>query len=206
MVSLSKDDSANVHFVLASGSPRRKQLLENLGASLEVIPGDLDENTPLTDPEAVVRHLAQEKASLVARALPEEKKPFVVLGADTIVVLGKQILGKPQSHQEAFDMLMSLSGKEHQVYTGVCVIDSSGSLDCTVCVSRVFFRKLEEKEVEYYVATEEPMDKAGAYALQGIASAFVEKVDGCYTNIIGLPVPDTITLLRRHGVKLLGIP
>lgn len=195
-----------VRLVLASGSPRRKELLENLGARPEIIPGNIDEQTDLKDPVKVVEFLSLEKARAVVQQLGADKQPCVVLGADTIVVLGDRILGKPTSAKDAADMLMALSGKQHQVYTGVSLVTSAGLSESFVCCSNVCFRQLSTAEVEHYVATGEPMDKAGAYALQGIASAFVEKVEGCYTNIIGLPLPDTISLLRRHGVRVLGMP
>ncbi len=195
-----------VRLVLASGSPRRRELLQLLGLEFEVIPADIDERTTLSDPVEVVVGLAQAKAQAVAQSLPDDGGRCLVLGADTIVVLGDKILGKPESREEAFQMLTRLSGRSHKVYTGVSVLDSAGSGESIWCESQVFFRVLEEREIRYYVSTDEPMDKAGAYALQGIASGFVEKVDGCYTNIIGLPVPDTISLLRRHDVRVLGMP
>lgn len=206
LVDSADGNSRLVRLVLASGSPRRKALLESLGARPEIVPGNLDEHTELRDPSRVVEFLSLEKARAVAADLPADKHPCVVLGADTIVVLGERILGKPDTRKDAYDMLMTLSGKQHQVYTGVSLVDSSGVSESLVCVSNVYFRTLHPQEVECYVATDEPMDKAGAYALQGIAAAFVEKVEGCYTNIIGLPLPDTISLLRRHGVRVLGMP
>lgn len=192
--------------VLASGSPRRRELLQTMEVEFEVIAGDIDETTSCTDPVQVVTALALEKAQAVAGSLSDDGRRRIVLGADTIVVLGDNILGKPTSRENAFQMLSALSGRTHEVYTGVALIDSQAESESIFCASKVVFRLLDEAEIRYYVSTDEPMDKAGSYALQGMASAFVEKVDGCYTNIIGLPVPDTISLLRRHGVRVLGMP
>ena len=192
--------------VLASGSPRRLELLQNLGLQFTVQSSDVDEYTAEQDPAAVVVLLSLAKARAVADKLKQSSaEPALVLGADTIVVLGAEILGKPTSTQNAYEMLMSLSGKEHKVYTGVSIVEVPGGVEESIFqASSVFFRKLSAEEARFYAESGEPMDKAGAYALQGIASAFVEKVDGCYSNIIGLPVPATVRLLRRHGVRVMG--
>lgn len=197
--------------VLASGSPRRKELLETIGVKFEIISSDIDESVSITDPKEVVEQLALAKARAVAETLVGQQRA-VVLGADTLVILDDRILGKPESRASAFEMLKSLSGRAHKVYTGVAVVEAdenfgpASNSEAIHCVSTVVFREIADAEIQYYVATDEPMDKAGAYALQGMASAFVAKVDGCYTNIIGLPVPDTISLLRRHDVRVLGLP
>lgn len=203
--SLAKSASL-IRFVLASASPRRRDLLAALGVEFEVRAGSVDETTALLDPGQVVLHLSLLKAQAVAAELTSDGRRQLVLGADTIVVLAGKILGKPASSAEAIAMLTSLSGQEHQVFTGITLLDSQGQTESVFCVSRVFFRALASAEIRYYVSTGEPMDKAGAYALQGIASAFVERIDGCYTNIIGLPMPSTISLLRRHGLEVLGLP
>ncbi len=130
----------------------------------------------------------------------------LVLSADTVVVIGQEILGKPSTREHAYQMLMRLSGRSHRVYTGVALINAkSGEREVRHEVSTVFFRSLDPAEVRWYAKTEEPMDKAGAYALQGIASVFVDKVEGCYTNIIGLPMPLTLRMLRNAGVTVMGM-
>jgi septum formation protein len=129
----------------------------------------------------------------------------LVLGADTVVVIDGRVIGKPGSRKQAIEMLSRLSGRCHEVFTGVALVESSGSVPSTGYeVSRVYMRPIHAREMEAYVDTGEPMDKAGAYALQGIASAFVERIEGCFTNIIGLPVPLVVRLLRGAGVPVLG--
>lgn len=191
--------------VLASASPRRQDLLRSLGLEFDIIPSQIEEITDKQDPADIVLFLSLAKAQEVAQKLPANSQPVLVLGSDTIVVLAAEVLGKPQSKEEAFQMLMRLSGKEHQVYTGVSIVELPlGSSRSCYRASSVFFRRISPEEARFYVETGEPMDKAGAYALQGIASAFVERIEGCYSNIIGLPVSDTVRLLREHGLSVLG--
>lgn len=194
------------YLVLASGSPRRQEFLLNLGLEFEVIASHIDESTDKTDPAEIVCWLSLSKAREVAGRIKSEfKERTLVLGSDTIVVLDKQILGKPESTEQAYEMLMSLSGKEHQVFTGVSIVEIPDEKEESIYrASSVFFRSLRPQEARYYAESGEPMDKAGAYALQGMAAAFVEKIEGCYSNIIGLPVPDTVQLLRRHGMTVMG--
>jgi septum formation protein len=138
-----------------------------------------------------------------------ELERLVILGADTIVVSGSTYLAKPSSKQDACNMLLMLSGKAHEVYTGLAVISlAADSHELVVTTdfekSLVFMRKLAAVEIEAYVATGEPMDKAGAYAVQGTGGALIEKIDGCFSNVIGLPMTKTINLLRQAGIKVLG--
>jgi septum formation protein len=199
-----------VRLILASQSPRRVEMLKRLGITFDTMPSDIDEATDLTDPPAVVEFLAEAKAKHIVGLLESkdsEDGDTWVLGADTVVVLANDILGKPSSREHAYQMLMRMSGRHHRVYTGVCLINAkTGEQFKEHEVSSVFFRSLDSAEVRAYAKTEEPMDKAGAYALQGAASAFVHKVDGCYTNIIGLPMPLTVNMLRNAGMKVLGMP
>jgi septum formation protein len=199
--------SIEPHLVLASGSPRRRELLQSVGIKFTVTPSSVDETSAEKDPRKLVIDLSLEKARDVAariNANPEERT--LVLGSDTIVVLDDQILGKPASSDNAYEMLMQLSGRAHQVYTGVSIVELPGGREESICqCSSVFFRELDPAEALYYANSEEPMDKAGAYALQGTAAAFVEKVDGCYSNIIGLPLPATVKLLRKFGMKVMGV-
>lgn len=195
--------------ILASGSPRRVELLRSLNLTFEVIPSQIDENTDETRPQLVVEELSIRKAKAVAELIRErsvtEEKIFVI-GADTIVVLGDQILGKPANRQEAIAMLSSLSGQCHFVYTGLALIDIAGGITCSdYRVSRVFFRVLHPKEIEAYADSSEPYDKAGSYALQGLGSSFIEKIEGCYTNVIGLSVPAMVSMLRKSGIAVLGL-
>jgi septum formation protein len=197
-----------VRLVLASQSPRRIEMLKLLGVTFDTMPSEIDETTELTDAPELVEFLAQAKAQHIANQLAlHDGGDTLVLGADTVVVLGNDILGKPTTREHAYQMLMRMSGRHHRVLTGVCVLSlRTGESLVKHEVSSVFFRSLDPAEVRTYAKTEEPMDKAGAYALQGAASAFVDKVDGCYSNIIGLPMPLTVKMLRQSGLKVLGMP
>jgi len=205
--------------VLASASPRRETLLRQLGLSFVVIPSDIQEVIDESlAPAQLVTELASQKANFVAQSLPvieaskvtENQAQTIVIGADTIVVLDKKILGKPNTKEEAIEMLSFLSGMVHEVYTGIAmiVLKNDGLKNDSVTesqVSKVRFKQLRQAEIEAYVATQEPMDKAGAYALQGIGAAFVESIEGCYTNVIGLPIPTLVQMLRNLGVTVLGL-
>ncbi len=181
--------------VLASHSPRRREILAAAGIEFEVRPAAVDETRlPGEDPVAHVKRLAQAKALAVAAAPGE-----IVLGADTVVVVDREVLGKPSTAGEAARMLRLLSGREHQVITGICL--RAGERLVTDAVStRVHFQPLSEPEIEAYVASGEPMDKAGAYAIQGLASKFIDRVEGCYFNVVGLPV----AVVYRHLHELAG--
>lgn len=184
-------------------------MLKLLGITFDTIPSDIDETSDKTDPAEFVEHLAYTKAKTIAdKVTPSsEGGKTLVLGADTVVVLGHEILGKPTTREHAYQMLMRMSGRHHRVLTGVSIICvESGETLTDHEVSSVFFRSLDSAEVRCYAKTEEPMDKAGAYALQGTASAFVDKIDGCYSNIIGLPMPLTVKMLRQSGLRVLGMP
>ena len=184
--------------VLASGSPRRRDLLSAMGIAFEVIPADIPEIPREGEaPEPMALRFAKEKARAVASLSPDEPRRWV-LAADTIVVLGDRVLGKPKSPEHAVEMLMALVGRTHQVITGVTVTNSTGSEEFSTAVaSQVVMRPTPREELEAYVATGEPLDKAGAYALQGEGSRFVEAVEGSETNVIGLPVAETLMLLAN---------
>ncbi|MBX9689353.1 MAG: Maf family protein [Candidatus Obscuribacterales bacterium] len=190
--------------ILASASPRRLQFLKNLGLDFTVIPSHIEEFSEKSEAADIVEDLALMKARDVASKL-DKNNNSIVLAADTIVVRDQDLLGKPRSKEEAYEMLMSLSGRAHQVYTGVAIVRVKDNFCKSLSrVSSVYFRKLLDTEARCYANSEEPSDKAGAYALQGTAAAFVERVEGCYTNIIGLPVSDTVLLLREFGMTVLG--
>ncbi len=185
-----------VPLVLASRSPRRQALLSTLGLSFRVIPAEIEENIGKDlPPEVLVEELAHRKAQAVASRFPEA----AILAADTVVVRDTKILGKPSSPEEAQEMLRSLSGTWHQVFTGVCLLwKERQKLFHTV--TEVRFRVLTPEEIRAYISTGEPMDKAGAYAIQGLAAAFVEGVKGSVTGVVGLPLAETIKILQEWGV------
>jgi len=188
--------------VLASGSPRRADLLARLGLDPEIRPAAVDE-TPLAGepPLELVVRLADAKARAVRHPTADE----VVLAADTIVVLDDQALGKPRDDAEAAAMLRRLSGRTHEVLTALAVHRGPRHHRTTV-TTQVRFRALTDTEVAWYLATGEPRDKAGAYALQGAGAALVDHLDGSDTNVIGLPLATTVQLLRRAGLDVLTPP
>ncbi len=190
--------------VLASQSPRRRELLERLGLALEVRPAHADEAVlPGEAARAYAARVAREKARAVARDAAAGDE--VVLGADTVVVLRGEVLGKPRDADDARRMLARLSGSRHEVLTAVCVRRNAGSpgveLEALV-ETAVRFGPLSSAAVDWYVSTGEPLDKAGAYAIQGAGGAFVLDVSGSVSNVVGLPLAETVDLLRRAGLPL----
>lgn len=189
--------SACEPLVLASASPRRRELLAGLGLRFRVVPSPHEEPPVGARPEMGVRRSAFFKA----RSVAEREPSSWVLGADTVVVLGGLIFGKPGSPEEAARMLRSLSGRSHSVFTAVCLIHMRrGFSQMELIQTRVEFRELSEAEIAAYVRTGEPMDKAGAYGIQGLGAAFVKGVSGSYTNVVGLPLAETLTMLQKNGV------
>jgi septum formation protein len=190
--------------ILASSSPRRKELLEKLGLRFEVIPSLIDE-IPLRDesPEDFALRTSTEKALSVSRSLDSDS---VVIGADTIVVIGGEILGKPKDEEEATIMLEKIAGREHGVITGFSIVKPEAEILYRNFVeSRVKIKTLAPCEIEGYIKTGEPMDKAGAYGAQGIGAFMIEEIHGSYTNVVGLPLAQVIDVLTRLGVlKLFG--
>jgi septum formation protein len=181
--------------VLASASPRRRALLEQLGIPLHVDPAHLDENVRAGEtPERYVVRLAREKAEAVRRRHDDA----TVLAADTSVVLGGAVLGKPATPDEALAMLRSLSGRSHQVLTAVAVAGAGERL----VTAAVTFAPATEAALRWYVSTGEPMDKAGAYAVQGIGGFLVEHIEGSHSAVVGLPLVETLALLREAGYLL----
>ena len=183
--------------VLASGSPRRRELLSRLSIPFEVITADVDETCSL-GARAAVYELACRKAKAVARLCPGR----YILAADTLVSLDDRPLGKPATEADAASMLRRLSGRTHQVHTGVCVISPSGALFADTDTSDVTFAPLSEQAIWDYIATKEPMDKAGAYALQGHAALWIPEIRGSSSGIIGLPLFLTGRLLKEAGYPL----
>lgn len=189
--------------ILASASPRRRELLASSGLIFDIVPAAVDEQPqPGERPEAYVRRLALMKAETVARSSPQA----VVLGADTIVSIDHLLLGKPSTLDEARQMLCHLSGRVHQVFTGVAVLPAERTASprnqclVDVTISRVRMRRLTAPTLDWYLATGEPMDKAGAYAVQGLGAALIEWVEGSYTNVVGLPLTQTLALLQQVGI------
>lgn len=188
-----------MNIVLASGSPRRRELLETLGLTFTVCPAKGEENAPSgVGPAKTVEALSMAKAQEVWRLYPES----LIIAADTIVWADGRILGKPKTPEEATKMLTALSGAEHEVYTGVTVICG----DKTICQSectRVYFRELDQEEIAAYVKSGEPMDKAGAYGIQGKAALMVRRLEGDYFNVMGLPLCRLGQMLKAIGVNIL---
>ncbi len=196
---------ARQRIILASASPRRKELLEALGIPFSVEPSEVEEIMLQEEsPEEQVQRLADEKASDVAKKYPASW----ILGADTIVVIDSRILGKPSDRAEAERMLSSLSGRAHSVFTGYSILNLSfpGSKIVRFSRSEVLIRKLTRDEIKGYVRTGEPMDKAGAYAIQGVGAAIVERVYGSYTNVVGLPLCEVARDFKKLGIfDFLGV-
>lgn len=188
----------NGSLILASKSPRRKFLLEQAGLRFSVVVSRVNESSiPWSDPVTYTRDLALAKAGEVAQRFPEQW----VIGADTIVMVGSDLMEKPQSPDDARRMLGRLSGAVHQVYTGFSVINqNNGHVHAETVRSDVTFKSLSASEIEWYVHTDEPYDKAGAYAIQGLGSSLVKAVNGSYTNVVGLPVCEVIDYLLRNGI------
>lgn len=184
--------------ILASASPRRQQLLREAGVAVAVIPSNTAEEAQAGEiPEAYALRVAVEKAADVARRYPGAW----VLGADTIVEIDGEILGKPRDETDGERMLRLLSGRTHQVMTAFVLIDGQGQVRTSqVVTSRVTCKPLSEAQIREYLATGEPFDKAGAYAVQGLGAALVERVEGSYTNVIGLPVDEVLAVLRTAGL------
>lgn len=187
--------------ILASASPRRRELLQQVGAVFQVeVSNTLEQVDPSLIPEEMVQQLALQKALAVAAT----HTSGLVLGADTVVVNDGVLLGKPVNAEEATAMLRSLSGRWHQVMTAVALVDASGSRAPWVSVekTRVKFRNLTESDIAAYLATGESMDKAGAYGIQGYGALLVEKIEGCYFNVVGLPLQLVAAGLRNWGINL----
>ena len=189
-----------MHFILASGSPRRKEILEELGYQFEIKTGDFDESTvALDDPKEGVQKLA------LGKALAAVQQPGLYLGSDTVVVLDGVVMGKPSDEQDAFRMLRSLSGRTHEVCTGVALVTvgEDGTVEHTetfVEATEVMFFELTDEEIDRYIRTGEPMDKAGAYGIQGLGRVLVEGIRGDYETVVGLPAARVYRALREHDV------
>lgn len=187
--------------ILASGSPRRKELLLQIGIVPEIIVSHVEEKITSDVLAEVVMSLAEQKAVDVAKEMPEGT---VILGADTVVAADGKILGKPKSHEEAYEMIRSLAGRSHQVYTGVCIVKKGPEGEADTVVSfydetDVNVSPMTEKEIREYADSEEPMDKAGSYAVQGFFARYIDGLKGSYANVMGLPVHLVYQELKKLG-------
>lgn len=195
--------------LLASASPRRKEILEQAGFSFEILAANADENIQEADPAEMVKKLSARKALASMEAWKQQDKSeddILVLGADTVVVLDGQILGKPSDQADATQMLRRLQGNTHQVYTGVTLLwvdeEKQQKQICFAEKTDVVFYPMTETEIQAYVATNEGADKAGSYAVQGLAMKYIEKIDGDYHNVVGLPAASIYQTLRRNHLEL----
>jgi len=189
----------NKKIVLASNSPRRRELLEMIGINFEVIPDNTPEpiNRDMI-PKDVVCQLAEFKGKNVSKKIGKSENA-IIIAADTVVVIDNEIMGKPKNDNDALKMLLKLSGNVHCVYTGVYVLDTETDNFVSFCEkTEVFFKKLDIDEIKDYIITGEPMDKAGAYGIQNLGSLFVEKINGDYFNVVGLPISKLGEVLKKN--------
>lgn len=200
------DEKASRHMILASTSPRRRELIALLGIPFQVMPSEAGEDTPAGwKPEQVVEELALRKADAVYRKLTESDRDAVVVGSDTIVVLEDDILGKPADEADAVRMLQMLQGRRHQVYTGAACIDGvTGRSMVRHSVTSVDIKPLSTEQICAYVRSGEPMDKAGAYGIQGLGAVIVEGITGDYFTVVGLPLSLLGDMLSEMGMPVLG--
>jgi len=186
--------------ILASNSPRRKELLSQIGVIFEAIPSRFEENMVRMSPAEMVEHFAYMKAKDVAERVQENA---LIIGSDTIVYLDR-IMGKPENEEDAFNMLRELSGRYHLVISGICIINTAtGESLRSHETTKVKMKNLSREEILAYINTHEPLDKAGAYAIQGMGSLFVERIEGDYFNVVGLPLFRLARMLEHFGVKLI---
>lgn len=192
--------------VLASGSPRRRELLGHLGVAFRVVTSDIEEVSVYTDPADIARDLAEQKASAVQALLGAEAgEARLILASDTLVALGNTVLGKPGDAAQNAEYLRQLSGRTHRVYSGVALLNA-GQMNSGVECTEVTFRTLTETELQHYAASGEGLDKAGGYGIQGLGTALVERLSGEYSNVVGFPLTLVISLLRAAGVPIWGQP
>jgi septum formation protein len=187
--------------VLASASPRRKELLEQIGVRIEVDPADYDEDkASVSEPREMARELSLGKARAAAR----KHRKAIIIAADTLVVLGGRVFGKPHTNAQAREMLRALNGRTHSVVTGFTILDTeSGKVVSRSVETRVHMKKATLREVDAYVRTKEPLDKAGGYAIQGRGAVLVDRIEGDYSNVVGLPLSALAESLRKFGVEVL---
>lgn len=198
------DASITRRIILASTSPRRRELVASLHIPFDIVPSHAEESTPEGwSPDRIVTELAKRKAEAVYRQLDDKDRHGVIVGSDTIVVRDGTVLGKPADQREAAAMLRSLQGRSHEVYTGVACIDSrTGVSKVDYRRTVVTMRALREEEIEAYAASGEGLDKAGAYAIQGLGATIVTGIEGCYFNVVGLPLSLLAEMLASFGIQV----
>ena len=185
--------------ILASASPRRKEILENFGFSFKTIVKNIDETSDKTRAEEKILEIAEKKAKAAAIDFPDEN----VIGADTVVVVDGKILGKPKDEKEAFSMLKSLSGRSHEVITAFSFININKNISYSDYeITKVYFKNLTDDEINWYINTKEPMDKAGAYGIQGKGAFFVEKIEGDFFSVMGFPLGKFVRFLNKTDFNL----
>lgn len=185
--------------ILASASPRRTEILENFGFSFKTIVKNIDETSNKTRAEEKILEIAEKKAKAAAIDFPDEN----VIGADTVVVVDGKILGKPKDEKEAFSMLKSLSGRSHEVITAFSFININKNISYSDYeITKVYFKNLTDDEINWYINTKEPMDKAGAYGIQGKGAFFVEKIEGDFFSVMGFPLGKFVRFLNKTGFNL----
>lgn len=188
--------------ILASSSPRRIEILKNLGIEFDIVPSNYEEVIANKLPEDLVCYLAKSKALEVSLRVEVES---LIIAADTMVFVDKKPLGKPHTGNAAYCMLKSLSGRKHDVITGICLLSKkSNKIYVDYEVTNVLFKELSDEEIWSYIGTGEPLDKAGAYGIQGFGGLFVKRIEGCYFNVVGLPIYKLYNGLREMGVNLLA--
>lgn len=194
-------------YILASASPRRRELLTQIGMDFEVVVSDADESgaDKSAEPDMYVKELALIKAAAVAKHLVKKgRKDELVIAADTVVFARGEILGKPKDEKDAFEMLSGLSGKKHEVYTGICVVRLSDGFSFADSVrTEVYFKELSEEKIKAYIKSGEPADKAGAYGIQGKGAVLVNRIDGDYFNVVGLPLSRLAEILENEFGKMI---
>ena len=205
-------NSEKIRIILASKSPRRKELLENAGFEIVIIPSEAEENIDVKEPAEMVKTLSYIKAVSVYEDIKDKKVSVgdteenantdlsendIVLGADTVVYAGGMILGKPKNKEDARDMIKMLSGNVHSVFTGFTIVQADGKSVTDYSETKVYVYPMTDEEIEDYISTNEPYDKAGAYGIQGIFGKYVEKIDGDYNNVVGLPVSKIIYTINN---------
>jgi septum formation protein len=194
--------------ILASGSPRRKEILQQAGVEFVIKTSNKEEVTDSDTPEEMVKALALQKAEDV---LDEVNEDTIIIGADTLVAIDNKVLGKPDTKEAAKEMLLALQGKRHQVYTGVAVLVKHNNMkenDKKIIfseVSQVWVQPMEKEEIDAYIATGEPFDKAGGYGIQGKFAVHIEKIEGDYLNIVGFPIAKLYTVLKDEGIDILRL-
>ncbi len=184
-----------MNIILASQSPRRREILENLGVKFACEPSDVDETVQDgLSPDKAVMEISKRKALF---CLENHDDEVFIISADTVVVIDGKIIGKPKDEKDAFDILKNLSGKTHEVYTGYTLCTKQKTL-CDVCCTKVTFKTLSDQEISRYIATKEPLDKAGAYGIQGKGAVFVKEIHGDYLNVVGLPASKIFDDAQKH--------